>query len=37
MVEVKKTMRLTFFEEVEVPQEIHTMLIEGEKGLLYQS
>ncbi|WP_406687570.1 PH domain-containing protein [Rossellomorea vietnamensis] len=32
MVEVKKTMRFTFFEEVEVPQELYTMLIEGEKA-----
>ncbi|MGM0866319.1 MAG: PH domain-containing protein [Bacillota bacterium] len=32
MVEVKKTMKFTFFEEVEVPQEIHTMLIEGERA-----
>ena len=32
MVEVKKTMRFTFFEEVEVPQEIYTMLIDGEKA-----
>ncbi|BCB02723.1 PH domain-containing protein [Bacillus sp. KH172YL63] len=32
MVEVKKLMRFTFFEEVEVPEDIQSLLIDGERA-----